>query len=169
MSTAINDNGLSLTFTLRRAAVTTCSRRVVGPDKAPTLRWRADLRECSTPHPWLFRFIECLRQPLDRVWSSSTYPRIHVSFSIYFARWRSSAIPLRILALSASAFCAPEALARGGTGSRSVRGRYRFYVFLDPIRIRITSQRTVFFGLGAGGVYNKQQVAGAGRVADSVR
>ena len=35
---------LSVTFALRRAAVTTCSRRVVEPrpEKAPKLRWRAD-------------------------------------------------------------------------------------------------------------------------------
>ena len=37
------------TFTLRRAAMTSYSRRVVGPDKAPKLRWRVDVRECFTP------------------------------------------------------------------------------------------------------------------------
>ena len=65
MTIAINDDGLSLTFTLRRAAVTTCSRRVVGPDKAPKLRWRAVLQVCQsvlTLIPGCGQTIECLRQ-----------------------------------------------------------------------------------------------------------
>ena len=74
----------SFTFTLRRAAVTTCSRRVVGPDKAPKLWWRADVREtvfhsCSSSPGWFEA--GHIYPPATSIGfgTTSTYPRIHVS------------------------------------------------------------------------------------------